>query len=125
MAEIHQTGTAMMAWLTGEIGAAGAGTSTVDISSYGTAITVADLEALLVPNYIANVPSNDGWGNPFEYYLMTSDLLAARVMAIRSPGRDGRYAASNYTFAGFVSTDYDQDLVWADGVFIRWPKSAR
>jgi hypothetical protein len=22
----------------------------------------------------------------------------------------------------FIATDYDQDIVWADGYFVRWPE---
>ena len=29
---------------------------------------------------------------------------------------------SNWTVQAFVATDYDQDIVWADGYFVRWPK---
>ena len=25
--------------------------------------------------------------------------------------------------APFVSTDYEQDIVWADGLFVRWPQN--
>jgi hypothetical protein len=43
-------------------------------------------------------------------------------MAIRSAGRDGAFSGDTYTAGAFDPLDYDQDIVWADGVFIRWPQ---
>ncbi|HEX3556505.1 MAG TPA: hypothetical protein VIA62_25060 [Thermoanaerobaculia bacterium] len=85
-------------------------------------ISTLDLEDLLVPKYLAEIPEVDGWGNPYEVRLNTDDLMAKTVMSIRSPGRDGRYSADVYELAGFDPTDYDQDVVWADGFFVRWPQ---
>jgi hypothetical protein len=28
---------------------------------------------------------------------------------------------NTWTVAPFVATDYDQDIVWADGYFVSWP----
>ena len=43
-------------------------------------------------------------------------------MAIGSGGRDASTPSGSYTVAGFDPTDYDQDIVWADGFFVRWPQ---
>jgi hypothetical protein len=50
------------------------------------------------------------------------DLLAQHVLSIRSAGRDGRYSADAYKQASFDPADYDQDIVWANGFFVRWPQ---
>jgi hypothetical protein len=42
-------------------------------------------------------------------------------MAIRSAGRDGIFAATDYPIGPFLTTEYDSDLLWADGLFIRYP----
>jgi hypothetical protein len=81
-----------------------------------------DLEDFLVPKYIQEIPEIDGWGSPYEVRLNTDDVMGKTVMSIRSPGRDGRYSAEVYTIEGFDPTDYDQDVVWADGFFVRWPQ---
>lgn len=83
-----------------------------------------DLAALLVPDYIARVPERDAWGHPLEYFLRTENLLAGRVMLIRSPGLDGVFSESSYEFSSFPTTEFDQDIVWADGFFVRWPLGA-
>ncbi len=124
MAEIHETGKAMLSWLTDQVGAAAAGAQSVDVGDYGTTIDTPDLSTLLAPGYIARVPERDAWGHTLEYFLRTDDLLAHRVMLIRSPGLDGFFADDDYAHSAFVTTDFDQDIVWADGVFIRWPAGA-
>ena len=43
-------------------------------------------------------------------------------MAIAAGGRDGSSAGGQLHGRGFDPTDYDQDIVWADGFFVRWPQ---
>ena len=31
-------------------------------------------------------------------------------------------SGTTYTVTSFDPTDYDQDIVWADGFFVRWPQ---
>ncbi len=121
MADIHEIGRAMLSWIAGQMGASAAGANSVSLDSYGDGIAADDLESLLVPDYIAHVPRRDAWGHDLDYYLRTDKLLAGRVMLIRSTGIDGAFSGDSYDFAPFVTTDFDQDIVWADGVFVRWP----
>jgi prepilin-type N-terminal cleavage/methylation domain-containing protein len=123
VADIRNTGTAMFSWLTDQVGAAAAGatSSTVDFRDYPP-IRSEDLATILVPEYIKEVPLTDGWGNDFDYTLNVDNPMADKVMAIRSPGRDGFAEADVYTVTGFDPDDFDQDLVWADGFFVRWPR---
>ncbi len=75
--------------------------------------------------YIQEVPNRDGWGNNYEY-LYSGNPLTAQVMAIFSPGRTGGSSIQGtYTMGPFLATDYDQDIVWADGYFVRYPAGAR
>ena len=42
------------------------------------------------------------------------------------PGRSvppGQFSGDTYTKGSFTSTLYDEDLVWADGYFSRWPQN--
>jgi hypothetical protein len=116
---MRTVGTAMMAWLT-DASTAAAGQS-FDLGTYETA-TLANVEAALVTQYIQEIPARDGWKHPFDFYLDTVDPSALNVMAIRSAGRDGAFSGDTYTAGAFDPLDYDQDIVWADGVFIRWPQ---
>jgi hypothetical protein len=84
-----------------------------------------DLTALLVPKYIAAIPAEDGWGHPYEFRLNTTDPNAIEVMGVRSGGLDGQLSDGNYTVDGFKATDFDQDISWLDGFFVRWPEPAK
>ena len=126
MAEARTTGTAMMAWLTDVSAAAAAGqSSTVDLGEY-QGISFTDVEKVLVPRYLQDITPLDGWKNPFDYYLAVGSAASAlRVMAVRSGGADGQFQGTKYPVTSFTPTDYDQDIVWADGFFIRWPAGIR
>jgi prepilin-type N-terminal cleavage/methylation domain-containing protein len=121
--EMRNTGTAMFEWLTDVVGAAAAGetTTSLDLRAF-PAISHPDLEKLLIPQYIARIPVQDPWENPYDYYVKVKEPLDPQVMAIRSRGRDGKAEGDVYTATSFDPTNYDQDLVWADGFFIRWPQ---
>lgn len=123
VADIRITGTAMMAWLSDEVGAAAAGQTetAVDMSNY-KAITRAELSQLLVPHYIEVVPFLDGWKTPYEYFLDTENPLNRQVMGIGSGGLDKSSIGGTYTISSFDPTDYEQDILWVDGFFVRWPQ---
>jgi type II secretion system protein G len=121
VADARNMGTAMMSRLTDMLaaGAAGAGASSFNISSY-VSIGHGALASILEPQYIQELPSLDGWKNPFSFYFDASDPGEDTAMAILSGGRDGSF---NLTSVGpFDPTDYDQDIVWADGFFVKWPQ---
>ena len=123
VADMRNTGTAMFSWLTDQAGAAAAGAAAtdVDLANYVT-IDVSTLNDTLVPQYLQAVPEKDGWKRDYTYWLKTgTSVLDRTVMAIRSGGRD-TVVGTNYTVAPFDPTDYDQDIVWADGFFVRWPE---
>lgn len=84
-----------------------------------------EVEALLHPSntffYMQTVPARDGWDEPLEVYLRRDELYAESVVVIRSPGRDGVFDGDCYTVGSFDPEDADQDIVWADGFFMRWP----
>ena len=120
MGDIRIVGTAMFSWLTDEAQAAAAG-ATIDVGSYGPLRTSGEIQSELVSAYIQEVPSLDGWKHTLEYYLKEGDASAVNVMLIRSAGRDGSYSTDEYDAGGFEPTHYDEDIVWADGFFVRYP----
>jgi len=124
MADMRITGTAMFSWLSDQVGAAAAGASStnVDLGSYGGVKQASDLTSILVPAYLQVVPVLDGWKAPFDYYVNLADLSGRRVLAIRSKGRDFTASGNDYTVSNFEPTDYNQDVVWADGFMVRWPQ---
>ena len=125
VADVRNTGTAMFSWLTDQVGAAAAGAAATDVvlSSYLTPVNGAAIGSILVPQYMQEVPSVDGWKTAYEYYLKTAAPLDPQVMAIRSMGRNKTAEGSGtYSVTSFDPTDYNQDIVWADGFFVRWPQ---
>ena len=52
---------------------------------------------------------------------MKTPLVAVRVLAIRSAGRDGNFEDLVYDIGAYNSTRYDRDLLWADGLFVSYP----
>ncbi|HSK77606.1 MAG TPA: DUF2059 domain-containing protein [Thermoanaerobaculia bacterium] len=130
ISDIRNVGTAMFSWLTDQAGAAAAGQSQTEkpappvaLKDYSP-ISFQELEKILVPDYLAKLPETDGWGHPYEFYLNVEDPLAQQVMMIRSPGKDGKFSDSHYSVGPFTPDDFDQDIVWADGFFVRWPQAA-
>jgi type II secretion system protein G len=123
MADIRITGMAMFSWVTDQAAAAAAGQSTTSVSmaTYGTQIAVSDLSTVLISQYIQAIPVLDGWQSPYQYYLNVTNPHATQVMAIRSLGRDKTADTDTYSVTGFDPTDYDRDIVWADGYMVRWP----
>ncbi|HEY4575538.1 MAG TPA: prepilin-type N-terminal cleavage/methylation domain-containing protein [Thermoanaerobaculia bacterium] len=129
VADMRNAGTAMFSWLTDQVGAAAAGqaNTTIALSDYGSPVAATTVSSILVPQYLQSVPEKDGWKNDFIYYLKTgsSEVLQKNVMLIGSGGRDASGITGSYTVAGFDPTDYDQDIVWADGFFVRWPQKTQ
>jgi type II secretion system protein G len=123
MADMRITGTAMFSWLSDEVGAAAAGAAvtTVDLSDYPE-IDLTDLKTILLPTYVQEVPTLDGWKRPYTYYCNVADPHSEHVMAIASSGRDGISTGPTYEASAFDPTDYNQDVIWADGFFVRWPQ---
>jgi len=123
VADERNLGTAMFSWLTDQLGAAAAGAvTTVTMANY-TTISSDNLRLILVPQYVQSIPAKDGWKHDYVYYLKTgTNVLQPQVMAIFSSGRNTSTALGTYDVAPFDPTDYDQDIVWADGFFVRWPE---
>ncbi len=123
LADMRITGTAMFSWLSDQVGAAAAGQqATVDMGDY-KAVSITGLHSALVPQYIEDIPVRDGWRVNYKYWLnVTSEAQSQQVMAIGSGGRDKSDVAGQYVSGSFDPTDYDQDIVWADGFFVRWPQ---
>lgn len=122
VAEMTLTGGALFSWMTDQVGAAAAGAvaTEIDISLYPP-IGQDELRGLLIPQYIQTIPELDGWKMDYLYFVNTADPLAVNVVAIGSGGRDKTFDGGTYASGGFDPTDYDQDLVWADGFWVRWP----
>jgi prepilin-type N-terminal cleavage/methylation domain-containing protein len=128
--DMRSIGSAWFSWLTDQVGAAAAGTSnTYDYTGGLTqSISAGDLLTTLFVStsmfYIQEVPENDGWGNPFDY-RWSGNVLSAQVVGMCSQGRDASGCTGSYSMGPFNATQYEEDIVWADGFFIRYPAGAK
>ena len=123
MADERLLGGSMMGWLTDQVGAAAAGAqlTQLDLAVYSP-ITAANLYNKLVPTYIQDIPTYDGWKRPYDLYLDVVPPIDLNVMAIRSAGQGGVVAGNTYVAGAFEPTAFEEDVVWADGFFVRWPQ---
>jgi type II secretion system protein G len=71
----------------------------------------------LTPTYIAQPPKTDGWGRFMRYTLGT----ASNDYRIRSYARDGTASAFNCG----TTTNFNDDIIYADGTFIQWPEGTQ
>jgi len=125
MTDMRGIGTGWMAWLSDQTGAASAGVTTYSTGSL-TDVSFADMKRYLQPTdtffYVQQLPGVDPWGTPYRFKMTTGTQSA---IFICSASRDSVFQACNLDeipVEGFLSTDYDQDIVWADGFFVRWPE---
>lgn len=135
VADLRKVGAAMMSWLTDQAsGGESVGGESL-ASDYPDAwrvhsvtgktlsfrrVPYAQVVELLVPNYIDEVPPNDGWGNPYEYSI-NEDFWSEGTASVRSSGRDGEFESATYEFREFPRNETDHDIVWMDGYLARWP----
>ncbi len=127
-ADIRDLGTAWMSWLTDQVGSASAGASKVYDAGGFDAVAYAQLFDYLHPSisffYMQDVPQVDGWRYPL-YFGKAPSLLDANVLIVCSGGSDNALedgdCTTHWDAGPFIATDFDQDIVWADGYFVRWP----
>lgn len=129
VADLRNTNTAVMSWLTDQVGAASAGGSPKEYPGalLTRALSYIDLFEYLHPTqtffYMQEVPQVDGWGYQITF-AMNPNIVDSAVFIACSPARKGatvQACAANWTVRAFISTDYDQDIVWADGYGVRYP----
>lgn len=143
--DMRTIGVGMFEWITDEAGAAAAGGGTADVwdpADYaGSEITHTDLELLLVlcegasecpsdkkglVQYLQTLPSVDGWGRTFFFFLNEKNPLGGNTAAIFSCGEPVNTAtdcagAAVTQAIPFFGNCYQQDIVWAEGTFAAFP----
>ena len=78
--------------------------------------------------YTRDVPERDGWGRTYDYQW-SGNPSSTPVLGIRSLARDGVEGPNGsggvYTIGPFLTSDYDQDIIWADGFFVTYPAGSK
>lgn len=91
------------------------------IESYG------ELEVLLTPEPLAGVSATDGWDHPLRYEcVVPGGPTGCASYRLGSPGRDGEFDApslADYEPGTFDPGEYDADIVYGDGMFVRYPET--
>lgn len=114
--------------------------TTADIRNLGTAVVSywsdkgyypmpENLASALVPDYIPQIPTQDGWKHPLQYVCAEEryNATACESFFLASAGRDGVYEHDDltaYEEGTFGPTDYDADIVFRDGGYVRGPATA-
>ena len=129
--DVRAVGSAWFSWVTDQLSASAAGSSAqdFDLDVLPQPISHTDLFEMLRRggmNYIAHIPSKDGWGGDYEY-RWAGNPAATPTFGLRSTGRDRQEGPTTnpYTLGPFPTTHYDEDIVWVDGNFIRFPSGVQ
>jgi len=78
----------------------------------------------LEPTYVKQMPRTDGWGNEFQFTTSEFDEKGhAQRFAIRALGSDGEADRIASLDSG-ATTSFADDIIYADGSFVRYPESA-
>lgn len=118
VSDVRNVGTAWMSWLTDQVGES----ETWDIGEHPTA---AEMEAILVPEYMQDLPTTDGWGHELRYTVLSTKFTDASILRISSPGRDGVFEdPPPKGNRPFPAIEYDYDVVWQDGYFVSYPETS-
>ena len=76
---------------------------------------VSDLVTYVIPTYIKKMPDADGWNNAIQWYGGT----AGTGYTIYSFGKGG---AQDTNWINGRTTDFADDIVYAEGQFYQWPE---
>jgi general secretion pathway protein G len=106
MADIRSIGTALEAY-------------SVDFNYYPkvslTDVAVTNLQTYLEPTYIKKLPKTDGWNRD----IMVINDVNGTSYTLYSRGKDGNKDGS---WTQGAKTDFNNDIVFADGQFYQWPE---
>lgn len=102
MADKRSLGTALEAYAT-------------EHRAYPQADSLDTLRPQLVPKYMPQVPSVDGWSHPFRYATLEDGY------AIVSAGKDGTFDEPATGYARGTTTQFDCDIVYSNGEFLIYP----
>ena len=131
--DMRNTGSAWLSWLTDQVGAASMGAGKTYNTTGHVPKTYEEVFAYLRPSdtffYMQEVPQLDGWRNALGF-SQNNNLLLSSVLATFAPCRDGVFDNSSdqgtgWEVTAFLATDYDHDIIWADGYFVQWPEGTK
>ncbi|HPR65152.1 MAG TPA: prepilin-type N-terminal cleavage/methylation domain-containing protein [Thermoanaerobaculia bacterium] len=78
---------------------------------------------MLSPTYIKSLPTKDGWQKSMDFTV--DSTTAAQEYGIRAGGKDLTITETTDYTCGTKTTDFDCDIVYANGGFIQWPEGVQ
>jgi general secretion pathway protein G len=90
----------------------------------GNPVTVAQLESLVSPTYIRDLPNKDGWGQPWNVTIdqpFTGTVRAQRYQIVSY----GRNQVADPGGATGATTHFDCDIVYESGSFTVYPEGVQ
>ena len=87
-------------------------------TTYASAAMDTNSLSALAPTYIGNPPRVDGWGR-FMYYNTTDNQSQYNII---SYGRD--FSKDTTVLCG-TTTDFNSDIIYANGSFAQWPEGTQ
>jgi len=87
-------------------------------------VTIGNLTTFLSPTYVKTFPQRDGWGT--NWGLAADQAFGtgtpAQIYVIISYGKDG---ASQTSYSGGATTNFDCDIIYSNGTFIQYPEGVQ
>jgi type II secretory pathway pseudopilin PulG len=128
MAELNQIGGAWMSWITDQVGVASAGAGkTYDMTNLQE-FSYEQIYNYLHPSetffYVQELPRRDAWGSSMSFWMdpaLAGDSQIMICAAARDDVFDTCDGSDTMPVGPFLSTDFDQDIIWGDGILLRWP----
>jgi len=98
----------------------------VDHNTYPPAgSSMDDVESLVTPTYIREMPKVDGWNQPFRYHCLAPEEQRCVDYAFQSAGKDGVFEYLPYDLEPEATTRFECDIVYAGGQFVWYPEGAQ
>jgi type II secretion system protein G len=129
MADQRHLGIALMSYVIDEVGTASAGQAKLFRGSLLNSLTYEEVFVRVHPSntfsYMQEVPEFDAWNYRY-FFCLAGNNIQANSTLICTGGRDGSIGdaggcCKDWESGPFISSDYDQDIVWGDGYFVRYP----
>lgn len=86
---------------------------------YGASLD--DVEALVSPTYIREVPKADGWSRPIRYHCLDAQGDQCLEYAFQSAGKDGIFEDLSSEIEPEVTKRFECDILYANGAFVWYP----
>lgn len=101
-----------------------------DSNQYPRVGSFAELEPILAPTYISELPETDGWAAPIRYECRSSvsedSAAPCDSYWLSSGGRDGTLESGDPTSVTPQGTrNFDCDIIFSNGAFVQYPDGSQ